>query len=116
MDSPVSVSVSGIMGEKDDQNALRKLGTLKRGDFLNVFNVNVVGNMLLGTFSTVHSMADSSDSQLVQLVDVCDSGQALYDNVKKSGRKQIIGISSGMGSISDCGSNSCVPYRCSKVM
>merc|ERR1719447_1175851 len=65
------------------------MGNLNRADFLNVFNVNVVGNMLLG--------------------------QALYDNVRASHRKQIIGISSGMGSIADCGSNSAVPYRCSKA-
>lgn len=81
---------AGIMGETDaTTKALRKMGNLNRNDFINVFNVNVVGNMLLG--------------------------QALYENVKKSERKQIIGISSGMGSIGDCGSNSGVPYRCSKA-
>lgn len=90
-DTPVDLLMlnAGIMGEKAEDDALRKMGTLKRADFLNVFNVNVVGNMLLG--------------------------QALYDNVKKSGRKQIIGMSSGMGSIADCGSNFAVPYRCSKA-
>lgn len=34
---------AGIMGEKDEESgSLRKLGNLKRADFLNVFNVNVV--------------------------------------------------------------------------
>lgn len=78
---------AGIIGGKDDEGkSLRKLGTLNRADFMNVYNVNVVGPMLLA--------------------------QALYNNVKSSKRKQIIGITSGMGSISDCGSNAAVPYRC----
>merc|ERR1719242_73992 len=56
---------------------------------MNVYNTNVVGAMLLV--------------------------QALYDNIKRSSRKQIIGISSGYASISDCGSNNSVAYRCSKA-
>eukprot|EP00484_Ammonia_sp_Unknown_P011531 CAMPEP_0197057494 /NCGR_PEP_ID=MMETSP1384-20130603/97722_1 /TAXON_ID=29189 /ORGANISM="Ammonia sp." /LENGTH=268 /DNA_ID=CAMNT_0042491939 /DNA_START=18 /DNA_END=822 /DNA_ORIENTATION=+ len=85
-DKPVDVLIlnAGIIG-----NMQSKLGSLQRDEMLNVFNVNVVGTMLLG--------------------------QALWDNVKASKRKQIIGISSGMGSIGDCGSNSVLPYRCSKT-
>lgn len=90
-DSPIDILLlnAGILGTKDDSGAFRKMGTLQRDDFLNTLNVNVVGPMLLG--------------------------QALFDNVAASTRKQIVGITSGMGSISDCGSNSLVPYRCSKT-
>ena len=89
-DKPIDILLlnAGIITTQKDKSML-KLGNLERNDYLNVYNVNVVGPMLLG--------------------------QALYDNVKSSKRKQIIGITSGMGSISDCGSNSAVPYRCSKA-
>ena len=40
---------AGILGEHDEEEKCpRRVGTLKREDFLNVFNVNVVGNVLLG--------------------------------------------------------------------
>ena len=74
---PIDILIlcAGILGNNDEKESkLRKIGTLKRDDFQNVYNINVVGPSLLG--------------------------QALYDNVKKSNRKQIIGITSGMGSIS----------------
>ena len=65
------------------------VGNIEKQRFENMINVNVIGPCLLG--------------------------QALYDNVKKSTRKQIIGMSSGLGSIGDATSNSYLPYRCSKA-
>ena len=111
-DKPIDILLlnAGILGGRTDDNQLRKLGNLTRDDVLNTFNVNTAGPMLLA--------------------------QALYNNVAASTRKQIIGVSTGMGSIDDCGSNSAVcvsfsllslwtsfyiscllkvPYRCSKV-
>jgi len=89
-DKPIDILIlnAGIITTKSDKSML-KMGNLERDDFLKIYNVNVVGTMLLG--------------------------QALYDIVKASKRKQIIGITSGLSSISDCGSNYAVPYRCSKV-
>lgn len=81
---------AGVHGERvQTTKKSRALGTLTRSDMMNVYNVNVVGAMLLV--------------------------QALYENIKRSSRKQIIGMSTGYASISDCGSNTAVPYRCSKA-
>mmetsp|Transcript_31831 Transcript_31831/g.51508 ORF Transcript_31831/g.51508 Transcript_31831/m.51508 type:complete len:255 (+) Transcript_31831:71-835(+) len=97
-DKPIDLLVlnAGIMGETTADShpvnkifTFRMIGNLTRDDFLNVYNVNVVGPMLLV--------------------------QALYDNVKASTRKQIVAVTSGAGSISDCGSNSATAYRCSKA-
>ena len=83
-DKPIDILLlnAGILGGRTDDNQLRKLGNLTRDDVLNTFNVNTAGPMLLA--------------------------QALYNNVAASTRKQIIGVSTGMGSIDDCGSNSAV--------
>eukprot|EP01083_Nonionella_stella_P162727 534440_1 len=64
-------------------------GPFQRSQYLEVFNVNCLGALLVG--------------------------QALYDNVKLSNRKQIVGISSGAGSIADCGGGNLLPYRVSKT-
>eukprot|EP01084_Bolivina_argentea_P053955 98968_1 len=65
------------------------LGLLQRDEILNTININCVGPLLIA--------------------------QALFENVKASKRKQIVGITSLMGSIVDNNSGNRVSYRVSKT-
>eukprot|EP01084_Bolivina_argentea_P151630 264661_1 len=103
----ITISKCDVTNDKDIQELSKSLGDKpidilllnagifgntkepwSRDDFLNVFNVNCVGPVMIAA--------------------------ALYDNVKVSKRKQIIAITSGAGSILDCGSGY-YPYRVSKA-
>ena len=70
---PIDVLIlnAGISGDK----ANSELGLLYRDDLLNTININCISSLLIG--------------------------QSLFENVKMSKRKQIVGISSLMGSITD---------------
>eukprot|EP01083_Nonionella_stella_P043505 117371_1 len=84
---PIDILIlnAGIKGTLSNHS----LGLLQRNEILNTINVNCIGPLLLT--------------------------QALFDNVKASKRKQIVAISSLMGSISDNTSGSRVSYRVSKT-
>ena len=72
-DEPIDILIlnSGISGDKNND----ELSKIYRENILNTINVNCIGPLLIG--------------------------QSLFENIKISKRKQIIGITSLMGSITD---------------